>query len=203
MSDQFRKVAHYSIVFGSVLIVLAMALHPVGGNLNHIRSIKSIIIGSHLIAIFAVVITLFGFYGLVKSLDTKNPINVFAFIFMMVGSVFVLLAASINGIALPIFADRINDSEHIKPILKLMFSLNNTWTILYILSSSISIFLWSIQFYLNKVKWVSIIGFVFSIFVIYSFITGLELTDLRGFRTFLLGIILWIVSAGIYLRNEK
>ena len=84
---------------------------PVGGSLAEIASKKNIFMISHSLALLSIPFIAFGFWGLAATLATKNKISFLAFAIGCFGLIAVMLAATVNGFVLPIFASKYANSS--------------------------------------------------------------------------------------------
>lgn len=210
MKDQLSRNAGVSLITGSVLLTITMVLHPVGGGLRHLLEISTILISTHAIAIVSLPFLLYGFWGLTYRLDNTNTLSMLAFITISMGVVAGMLAAAINGLALPVFIEGYRDASDetlnsIEPILKYGLSLNMAMDYIFIGATCIAMSLWGILIITKSVfpKWIGYAGILTSISALVSGITGFVFTDLFGFRIFIFGFVLWMVVVGFRLRTER
>lgn len=210
MKDQLSRNAGVSLITGSVLLTITMVLHPVGGGLRHLLEISTILISTHAIAIVSLPFLLYGFWGLTYRLDNTNTLSMLAFITISMGVVAGMLAAAINGLALPVFIEGYRDASDetlnsIEPILKYGLSLNMAMDYIFIGATCIAMSLWGILIIAKSVfpKWIGYAGILTSISALVSGITGFVFTDLFGFRIFIFGFVLWMVVVGFRLRTER
>ncbi len=210
MKNQHSKSSGIALIFGSLLIVATMILHPSGGNIEHIIKIYNLIMITHAMAILCLPILTYGFYGLTKTLLDKNGISILAFIIISFGLVAVLFAAVFNGLVLPQFAMAYSDSIHensnvLRPIMDYGFSINRSLDYVFITACCLSIILWSglIIRSLNFPKWIGYFGLVLIICALIGVLTGIGFTSLIGFRIFIFGLVSWILAAGSILIKSK
>jgi hypothetical protein len=208
---QFEKNAGRALILSTLLMVLTMALHPTGGNFEHLLKITGIIIIAHSIALISIPFAAVGFWGLTKKLGEDNFFSIAAFAIVLFGLIAVMLAGTVNGLALPIFILHYKDAspemiESIKPILKYNASLNHAFDYIYMCAFCLSMLFWSLVILRTKKLslWIAYLGIALCILIISLFISGFTLTDLNGFRVFVSGSVLWIVLAGVLLiRTDK
>ncbi|MEQ8474202.1 MAG: hypothetical protein RIC35_23605 [Marinoscillum sp.] len=195
------------LLSGAVMIIITMALHPVGGSIEHLQSVRSMIIGTHTLAILSVPILIIGFWGITQILGKDQWINLLAFVIICVGLIAVMIAAATNGLVVPFFLDQANpdlDRTILSLILKYSFSLNKAMDYIFIGSCCLSVGLWSASIVrTNKLpKWLGLVGILLSLGAIISIVAGLGLTDLLGFRTFIFGLALWILAISTILMRK-
>lgn len=210
MKNQHSKSSGSALIFGSLLIVATMILHPSGGNIEHIIKISNIIMITHAMAIFCLPIISYGFYGLTNMLLDKNGISILAFIIISFGLIAVMFAAVFNGLVLPQFAVAYSDSVHeninvLRLIIDYGFSINKSLDYVFITACCLSIILWSglIIRSLNFPKWIGYFGMALIICALISVLSGIGFTSLIGFRIFVFGLVGWILAAGSILIKSK
>ena len=184
-----------------------MVLHPAGGGIDHIQRISTVIIATHALAILSVPITLVGFAGLTYLLDHHNLLSVTSFAIVAVGLIAVMIAGTLNGIALPFYAADVvstpeNEAIH-KSILRYNYSVNQAMTYVYIGANTLGIMGWSIRIIktLALKKWVGYFGLVLSIVGALLFLFQFIEPDVFGFRIYIFGTVTWIVTTGFLMMN--
>lgn len=206
MKTNFQKLAGYSLVISSVLMVLTMALHPSGGNLEHIIKISKVLIISHSIAIFSIPFVAFGFYGLSETLQTNSKISYLGFTFVDFSLVAIMQAGSINGLILPMYASKFHNEtgqnlETIKLIINYGSKFNKAMDFIFIGGYLIAMFIWSvIIIQTSKLpRWIGFYGFGLIAFVIIGFLLQFDFISVWGFRIYIFGVVSWIISAGFFI----
>ncbi|MBO3699624.1 hypothetical protein [Roseivirga sp. E12] len=210
MKNQLEKNAGISLIIGSVLGIITMVLHPVGGNIDHLINISPMIITSHVIALFSVPFLLFGFWGLSGRIGFDNSFSVLGFITGSLGLVAVLIAGAVNGLVVPFFVDNLADAspdkiEMAELVLSYGFALNQAFDYIFIGAICEAFLIWSIAIMKYKVfaKWIAFLGILLGIGFIGMLVAGFVLVDLHGFRIFIFGIVAWMLAAGIMLQRSK
>lgn len=210
MKNQLEKNAGISLIIGSVLGVITMVIHPVGGNIDHLINISGVIIVSHTIALFSIPFLMFGFWGLSRRIGFDNSFSVLALVTASLSLAAVMMAAAINGIVVPFFVDNLKDAspEKIKTaemILSFGFSLNQAFDYIFVGGICQAFLLWSIAVIKGKTfpNWIAFLGIALGLGFLIAMISGFVLSDLRGFRIFFFGIVAWMIAAGIMLQRTK
>lgn len=210
MKNQLEKNAGISLIIGSVLGVITMVIHPVGGSIDHLINISTVIIVSHTIALFSIPFLMFGFWGLSRRIGFDNTFSILALVTASLSLVSVMMAAAINGIVVPFFVDNLKGTspekiETAEMILSFGFSLNQAFDYIFVGGICQAFLLWSIAIVKGKVfpKWVAILGIALGLGFLVVMISGFVLSDLQGFRMFFFGIVAWMVSVGILLQKSK
>lgn len=206
MKINFQKFAGYSLVIGSVLMVLTMVLHPSGGNLEHIFKISQVLIISHSIAIFSIPFVAFGLFGLSETLQTSSKISYLGFTFVGFSLVAVMLAGSINGLILPMYISKFyseteQNLETINLIINYGSKFNKAMDFIFIVGYSIAMLIWSvIIIQTSKLPhWIGFYGFGLIAFVIIGFLLQFNFISVWGFRIYIFGIVSWIVLTGFFM----
>lgn len=209
MPHNLDKSSGISLIAGTVLMGLTMALHPAGGSVEHLIKISSVIIISHSLALVSIPIILFGFWGLTQRLKSEFFVSVMAFIVMSFGLVAVMLAATTNGLVLPLFVKRFEGSaltsiEPAKLFISYNTTLNHAFDFIYIGATCLSVLLWSVAMLRTRLfsNWIGWLGFVLSTVVVILSISGFVFVNLFGFRVFITGFICWILIVGYTLQRS-
>jgi hypothetical protein len=210
MKTSFQKLAGDCLVVGSALMVLTMVLHPSGGNLEHIFKISKVLIISHSIAIFSIPFIAFGLYGLSETLQTNSKIAYLGFAFVSFSLVAVMLAASINGLILPMYLSKFHSEtgqnlETVKLIIGYGSKFNKAMDFIFIAGYSIAMFIWSIIILQTSKlpRWMGFYGLFLLVFVIIGFLLQFDFISVWGFRIYIFGIVSWIILAGFFMINLK
>lgn len=207
MNNTDRRHAGLFLLTGSILMVITMILHPVGGGgFERLIANSTFAIVSHSIAILSVPISILGFYGLYRFLGPELLMSKLAFAFIAAGLMAAAMAATLNGLAQPLFALRYQDAsdeaiEALLPIFNYNMALNHAFDYILIAGMLLSVFLWSLVILkggkMNRaIGWLGLI-LVGSATVLIAI--GFYFLDLYGFRIFIFGWVLWIVWIAIGL----
>jgi len=209
MKNSIEKHAGISMVIGALLATITMALHPVGGNIQHLIKISPVIMTSHIIALFSVPFILFGFWGLTKRLGFDKTLSVLAFITAAIGLFAVMIAGAINGLAIPFFVKNLaginaDKQEVAQLVLTYGFSLNQAFDYIFIGALCEALLLWSVTIFSTKLfpQWVAILGVLLGLGFLMALVFGFTLVDLHGFRIFIFGIVLRIAATGILMSKS-
>ncbi len=208
MKNQFNYYSGSALILGSAIMTITMVMHPTGGSFEHLKHVSSMIIITHSLAILSIPITLFGFWGLTKRFSAENPYSMGAFITMCIGFFAVLLAAAVNGLALPLFISQFHDStpemiNSLTIVLKYNNALNHSFDYIFIGGVCIAVALWSVAIIKTKLfqQWVGYFGLLSCILVIGGLIAGFIFVDLTGFRLFIAGLVVWMIIIGVLLKK--
>jgi hypothetical protein len=203
METAFKKLSGISLIIGSALMVATMVLHPSGGNMEHVLKIKTILIVSHSLAIFSLPFICFGFWGLSASLLTKSRISVLAFIISCFGLFAAMIAATINGLTLPLFLTGAASQKAEVNIINLVstygHNINKPMDYILLSAFGLSISIWSALIIRSEQfpKWIGYYGLLLILAGLLAIFNQYSVTGLYGFRIVIFGIVSWIIVAGI------
>jgi hypothetical protein len=210
MENQFKQTSGICLIIGSFLLIVTMVLHPSGGHIAHILKISNVIVVSHSLAIFSLPFVGFGFYGLSMALLTKNRLSILALMMIGQGLVAAMIAGTINGLTLPLFLSKYADSYEthlpiLQPIIHYGFSINRPMDYILIGASILSIGIWSMLMILSTKfpRWLGYYGLVLILMGIVGLLVRFNFIDLWGFRTFIFGMVSWVILAGIWMISIK
>lgn len=207
---EFKRASGICLLLGSLLASATMVLHPIGGDIDHIIKVKHVLIFSHSIAIFCLPFIGFGFWGLSNILQTKSKVSSLAFFILFFGLIAAMVASTINGLVLPNFASRNwaddNDILVVTTIIGYGHAINISMTYIVITAISLAIGIWSFLIILtNQIpKWVGFFGLTVIAIGLLGVVLKFNFTDLLGFRTFIFGLVSWIMTVGFnMIRKPK
>ena len=208
MEKEFSKTTGFSLIISAILLIVTMVLHPSGGSIEHILKIKGVLMGSHGLAIFSLPFVGFGFWGLSVALQTKNHLSTLGFIVSCFGLVAGMIAATINGLTLPLYisnAPNTLDSNTLKTILAYGKYINIPMDYIMIVSLSFAIAVWSFLIISTSLfpKWIGYFGLLLIGFGISGIFLQFNFANLFGFRIFIFGIASWIIGTGYFLTLKK
>jgi hypothetical protein len=206
----FIKNAGYALLTGCFLITVTMVLHPAGGSIEKIIKIKTLIMGTHALAVLSMPFCMIGFWGITKLLGSERFLSISAFAISVFGLIAAMCAGTVNGFVLPLFVQRYAGAdaataEQLKPVLRYASALNHGFDYIFIGAMCLSIVLWSVGILLLKKgnKWLAYLGILIFVAAVAMLLGGFVLVDLFGFRVFVFSIVIWIVGAGITLVKSK
>src|ERR1700744_2379279 len=165
MKNKLESDSGAALITGSILMVITMALHPYEGSIAHLFKVITMVIITHSIAIISIPIVLFGFWGLTKRLGGDKIISIIAFITICLGMISIMLAAGVNGVAMPLFLTAYKNAppeiiNTLKPILVYSGALNHMFDYIFIGFMCIAVMLWSITIIRTKSLpvWIGYVG---------------------------------------------
>jgi hypothetical protein len=211
MNNPFEKNAGIALIVFTILLVFTMVLHPAGGSVEHLIHISKNIVIIHSIALLSIPFGWIGFWGLTRKIGTDHFGSMLAFVMASIGLLAAMLAATTNGLVLPIFLQHYREATPetitaIKPILRYGSAMNHAFDYMYTVAFCLAILCWSISIIHTRklAVWIGWVGIVLSLAVAAFFISGVAVNNLEGFRIFITSIVVWILVVGVGLwRNKK
>ena len=209
MQQTQEKNAGICLILFTVLMLFTMVLHPVGGDFEYLLKMKGLIITTHVIALLALPFAYIGFWGLAKKIGTENFFSISSFAFVVFGLIAVMIAATANGLVLPIFIQQYGEASaetvsSLKPLLRYNFSVNNAFDYIYTAAFCLSMLFNSIAILQTKKlhRGLAYLGIVLSV-VAALMVVFAPPHNLYVFRMFVLSIVVWIFLAGIALMKRE
>lgn len=204
MTKQNNTVAGLSLLVGSFLMFITMLLHPgEGGGLT--QGIAFTIL-SHSLAILSVPFSALGFFGLAQELGKAEFLSKIAFSIMAFGLIAALMAATLNGIAMPIYTQNLSleMTKNSRYIFEYNRALNQSFDFILIAAMFLSTFIWSIAILRTKQlpKWLGFLGIGLFAIGIIAVTKGFNFLNVGGFRIFIYGWAIWIIGAGISILKK-
>jgi len=210
MNTQSNKTTAWALLLGSFLMFVTMILHPTGGGgfEGLLRNANFAII-AHSVAIFSVPFSAIGFFGLAQRLDESQLFSRLALAMMLLGLIAAVLAAALNGLAQPMFALEYEGADEttidsLRPFFRYNMALNHAFDYILIAGMFFSTFLWSIAILQTQAfaKWFGYLGIALFLIGLISIVSGFYFLDLHGFRIFVFGWLIWIVSVGVSILRK-
>jgi hypothetical protein len=200
-----KKLAGISLLLGSLMAVLTMVLHPLGGDMQHIVKISGVLVFSHSLAIACVPLIAFGLWGLCNLLTTPNRLAMLGFFVTMLGLGAAALAGTINGLVLPKFASHFVDSKvdegTLDAILDYARFFNGALAYIFMASITMAILIWSVLMIGRNglMKWFGYYGLLVMLFGIVALFSRSNMTSVSLFGAFAFGMASWLMLTGLLL----
>jgi len=205
MEKQFKKASGISLLAGAVLATLTMAMHPVGGSMAEIAAKKGIFMFSHALAIVSIPFIAFGFWGLATALATKSRISFLAFSVTCFGLIAVMMAGTVNGFVLPMFASNYAgstmDISVVQAIRDYGWLIGTAMDYFFIVALSLAILIWSVIVIITGQlsKWLGYYGLLMVVVTVLGLLMKFNFTTVLGFGLFIFSLVSWIIIAAILL----
>jgi hypothetical protein len=210
MNNSFERQAGMSLIIFTILLVFTIVLHPAGGSIQHLIRISTIIVVTHSVAILSLPLGCIGFLGLTRKIGIDHFGSVLGFVLICFGLVAALLAATANGLILPLFLEHYKEATPdtmaaLDPILRYGFTVNLAFDYIYTGAFCLAILCWSIAILMTKklAAWIGWLGIFISVVTVIIFISGVAVNNLQGLRIFGTCVITWILLTGIVLYRQK
>ena len=205
MEKQFKKASGISLLSGAILATLTMAMHPIGGSLTEIAGKKGIFMFSHALAILSIPFIAFGFWGLATALATKGRVSFLAFSVTCIGLIAVMIAGTVNGFVLPMFASNYAgstvDGSVLQAIRDYGWLLGLSMDYFFIVALSLAILLWSVILIVvgQLSRWLGYYGLLIVVVTLLGLLMKFNFTTVLGFGLFIFSLVSWIIIAAILL----
>ncbi len=165
-----------------------------------------------LMALYLVLVS--GFMSFSRSIGFDKPLVSLAMIAYGVGAFAMLGAATINGFAFGMFAERYatirpDQFNSVAASLNVLGSLSGIWAIVGAVASSLAILLWSADLMRLRSAWrlIGLAGIVIGMATSAMIIAGSMILDVHGFRLLVLFQSIWTVAVGVQMvragRNQS
>jgi hypothetical protein len=205
-------------IYGSILIacallaVLGMLHHPVLPRHDPSEIVQafagvsgpSVAIHSFLIAV--VLVQLIGFHGFARTLGFGRPLVAGGFILWTAGTLALISAAVINGLALPSLAAAFHDAtpaqaETFRSLARFAWSLNQAWDKVGLVSWCAALILWSAALVrlAGPARLLGAIGLIAPLGLATAVLTGALAMGAHGFTLAIACFSLWTLAAGALL----
>ncbi|RYE21575.1 MAG: hypothetical protein EOP51_15285 [Sphingobacteriales bacterium] len=207
MKTPFQNASGISLIAATIVTVATITMHPSGGDTGQILKMQHMLITSHSIIIFSLPFLLFGFFGVASALSGPGKLSFLGLIIMGVGLFAALIAATLNGITLPLFiAENYRQNEDLIALVRSYgMALSGPMASIFIAMYSVAIFIWSLLLVRcsGPCKWAGYFGIAILAITGIGYLSGFNLISLGYFRIFIFGIIAWNLSAGMLLITGK
>jgi hypothetical protein len=211
MNRSFDWKTGLAMIVFTLLILLTMTLHPAGGNFQHLLQLVPMMIIAHAIGIVSLPVAAVGFWGLTRRLGTDHLLSISAFAFAVLGLIAATLAATTNGLVLPLYIRQYKDAtaevvDTLKPLLNYSHTVNLAFDFVYTGAFSLAILLWSIAILsTNRLpRWIGVWGILVAIASAAVVAIGIFPGSLKGFHLFVMGLVTWTIAVGmVMMRNRE
>jgi hypothetical protein len=210
MEKQFKKASGISLLTGAVLATITMAMHPVGGSLAEIARKKGVFMFTHSLALISIPFIAFGFLGLATALVTKSRISFLAFAVSCFGLIAVMMAGTLNGFVLPMFASNYSGSTVDGSVLEAVrdygWLIGSSMDYIFITALSLAMVIWSgIVIANGKLsKWLGYYGLLIVLVTGLAILMKFNFTTEFGFGIYIFGLVSWLIfAAGLLVFSSK
>jgi len=204
-----NKLSGTSLLLGATMSVLTMVLHPLGGDMEHIVKIKSVLTFSHGMAIACAPFIGFGLWGLSKALTDRHKASVLALFIALWGLGAATLAGTINGFVLPQFATAYVgsdvDAATLRSMLDYGYYFNKSLAYIFMASIIVAILLWSVlmTYQKNFYKWLGYYGMLVFALGAAALFSKVNMVSVTLFGAFIFTMASWLIAAAVLLIKQK
>lgn len=204
-----------ALIIGALGMVITMIFHPTGSDLLHqnsemARRGEMIAVATHSLALFSIPILFYGFWGLYRQIGKNSPLASAALVAYLFAAFAVMCSGIFSGLAAPNLTRQMLTADEstrqlLGELLHYNFLLNQAFTKVFVVGSSISVILWSILIF-RKSKFAKITGIIGCIIAGISLLAifgGHLKLDVHGFGLFAFGQSIWIILLGIFFIRSK
>ena len=195
-----------AIILGAVAFVVTMALHPTGGDLDHIIKIAPVVVGTHSLALASLALVVLGFLGLTVRLSEDNVLAPAGMVTFAFGAIAAMCAAVLNGLALPAFVRQHAQSdaatlEVIRLILGYNHALNAAFARVFMAATAVAVVFWSIAIVRTRSlpSWTGVVGGVAGVGALGMLLVGAIGVDVHDFGLFVFGYSAWAILIALQL----
>lgn len=174
-----------------LLLLFTMVMHPAGGSIQHLQAFSGMIILTHSIAILSLPFGAAGFLGLTQHLGAGDFFARTAFAAVAFALVAVMMAATANGLVLPML---LKDMTAPDPLMRYTHYINSAFDYIYTAFFSFAMLFWSIAILRTRrfPAWCAYAGLVLCLAGPAFILLGLAPATLTGVRFFFAAIAIWI-----------
>lgn len=204
-----KRFSGISLLLGAAMSVLTMVLHPLGGDMEYIVKIKSVLVFSHGMAIACAPFIGFGLWGLSKALRDNHSVSVLALFIALWGLGAATLAGTINGFVLPQFASAYVgsdvDTATLRSMLDYGYYFNKSLAYIFMTAIIVAILLWSLLMTYQKdgFRWLGYYGLLVFALGAAALFFNANMVSVSLFGTFIFGMASWLIAAAVLLIKQK
>jgi hypothetical protein len=201
------RISGIAIIVGSLMAILIMALHPVGGDLQrdieYLTRIASAAFWVHVLALVAIAIQAFGFLGLFRLLNPDSALARAGFLSLVIAWIAVFGAAVAGGI-LPAgiieLYPRLEATEQAAMHVLWGYTsmINQALGTIWVVGTCLGVLFWSALMWPHGTPWkiASVVGLAAGSIGLLSLATGLLRLTVTGAGLFVAGFALWAIIVG-------
>jgi hypothetical protein len=200
-----------ALVLGALGTVITMIFHPTGadllqGNAHAVRTGEMLAIATHTLALISYPVLFFGITGVYRKFSKNELIPTAALIAFFFGGFALMIAGASSGLIAPTITRQIFEADEasrsvLHAILDYNFAVNQAFTKIFVVASSLSVILWCICLWKEGrfARIVSAIGFAVGSISLITFFAGHLKLDVHGFGLFAFAQAFWLILVGIFL----
>lgn len=207
-----NRMSGMALIAGMLGTIITMALHPTARDLTtpeHSAYMMQLNVAVHSLALVCIPILFLGALGLTRHLSAPNRLALAGLVVFGFAEVAVMIAATASGLIAPgLFHHMAADpgmADMWRAVLALNGHLNQSFALLYVVASSVSIVLWSAAILRSNIfsRPLGIYGYILGPITILVVLSGHLRLNVHGFGMIALSQAVWFISAGVLLWKEK
>lgn len=200
------RAAGFSFIAGSLIGLVVMALHPTGHSLfhsGHFQAVLQLSTAVHVLALLSTPLMLLGALGLSRRLSFASPLVLSALVFFGFSLVGVMNAAIMSGLVNSSVARMMTgatppEADTWSVLFHYTGHLNQAYALVYVVGSSLAIFLWSFFMARTAVlsRGIGIYGSIIAPLTVLAVLSGLLYLNVHGFGAIMLTQSTWFILVG-------
>lgn len=204
-----------ALILGALGTVITMVFHPTGSDMlqedEHAAKLGEFLaIATHSLALISYPVLCLGFIGLYRRLEENEVISTAALVALFFGAFSILIAGTASGLIAPTLTRQILEADEVSrttlhALLDYNFAINQAFTKVFVVASSTSIILWSVNLWKegNYARVVSSVGCLIALISLSAFFGGHLRLDVHGFGLLAFAQAFWMILVGIFLFRTK
>ena len=203
-----------ALLAGALGTVITMVFHPTGSDMlqsdpHASRAGQLMAVLTHSLALISYPVIVFGLTGLYREISGRVPLKTAALVSIYFGAFMVMIAGAASGLVAPEITREIlkagSDADLWHVLLAYNFAINQGFTKIFVVASSISLILWSLSIWSPEKysRFVSITGFIVAGVSLLAFFAGHLSLDVHGFGLFAFAQAFWLILVGVLLVRLK
>jgi len=201
------RISGIAIIVGSLMAILTMALHPVGGDLqrdiDYLTRAAPVAFWVHVLALVAIAVQAFGFVGFFRSLGPDLAFARAGLISLIIAWIAVFGAAVAGGILSTGIVElypQLDASEQTAMHVLWNYNgmVNQTLGRIWVVGTCLGVLPWSALMWPHSIPWkiASVLGLAVGGIGLLSIVTGQLRLNVAGASLFVAGFSLWAVLVG-------
>lgn len=205
-SSTSDRPAGIALIAGSLVGLVVMALHPTGRDLfhsGHFESVLQLSTAVHLLALGSTPLMFLGALGLSRRLSFASNLVIAALAFYAFSLIAVMNAAIMSGLVNSSVARMMStatppESDTWSVLFHYTGHLNQSYALVYVVGSSLAIFLWSLFMARTAVlsRGIGIYGCIIAPITALAVLAGHVRLDVHGFGAIILTQSIWFILVG-------
>ena len=201
-----------AFIAGSIGGIVTMAIHPTGSHVltpaqfEHLAVVSAI---AHSLAMVSSLILVLGAFGLTRRLAAPDRLAFSGFVVFVFAVIAVLIATAVSGFIVPnIMRHMVKDVASNAPqwhiVIDAIFQINQAFSRIYSVATSVSIALWSISALRNGGlgRGIAIYGCIIAPLIILAICSSHLTLNVHGMAIVVFAQAVWFIGVGIQLNTD-